>query len=75
MSAVEKPRETEPFEMDGWQCESFERVTGHAVARSAQLGDLQLCLTVGTLSPGEQLGELRLPQSVLDWLLNGRRNA
>jgi hypothetical protein len=54
--------------IDGWRCEDFSGQTGHVIGRSAQIGDLQVCLTVGE-TDGSALQVP--PQSVLNWLLTG----
>lgn len=57
-----------PLVLEGWRCESFEQKTGHAVARSAQIGDLQVCLTVGETDGSEPQS---IPEAVQRWLLTG----
>lgn len=54
--------------IDGWRCEDFGGQTGHEIGRSAQLGDLQVCLTVGETDGSEAPG---VPERVMRWLMMG----
>jgi len=63
-----KTAETCVVTLDGWSCEDFSSQTGHAVGRSAQFGDLQVCLTVGETDGSEPAA---IPESVLRWLMTG----
>lgn len=54
--------------IDGWRCEDFSGQTGHGIGRSAQLGDLQLCLTVGETDGSGLPG---VPERVIRWLMMG----
>lgn len=54
--------------LDGWSCEDFSDQTGHAIGRSAQIGDLQVCLTVGETDGSEPEA---IPGAVLRWLMTG----
>ena len=56
------------IELDGWRCEDFTLRTGHAIGRSAQRGDLQLCLTAGETDGSEPA---EIPAAVLRWLMTG----
>ncbi len=57
-----------PFTLSGWHCESFAAQTGHEVGRLVQLGNLQLCLTVGEMDGSEPR---EVPGAVLSWLMTG----
>jgi hypothetical protein len=65
-----KTAATRVVTLDGWSCEDFSGQTGHAVGRSAQLGDLQVCLTVGEMDGSEPA---EIPESVMGWLMRGER--
>jgi hypothetical protein len=63
-----KTAATRAVTLDGWSCEDFSGQTGHAIGRSAQFGDLQVCLTVGETDGSEPA---EIPESVLRWLMTG----
>ena len=54
--------------IDGWACRDFSEQTGHAIGRSAQLGDLQVYVT-----SGDDDGPQSIPEAVQRWLLTGER--
>jgi hypothetical protein len=61
------PAEPKARLIDGWRCEDFSGQTGHAIGRSAQLGDLQVCVTAGGRTDAAQVP----PEDVLRWLTTG----
>ena len=56
-----------PIVLDGWRCVDFTGQTGHAVGRSAQLGDLQICVTCGD----GNVASRGVPMRVIAWLIGG----
>ena len=54
--------------IEGWRLEDFSGKTGHAIGRSAQIGDLQVCLSVGETDGSEPRD---IPSAVVRWLMTG----
>ncbi len=54
--------------VDGWRLEEFSERLGLAIGRSAQIGDLQICLSAGETDGSEPR---EMPASVVRWLMTG----